>query len=334
MIIVVGEAVVDIVTSEHGETTAHPGGSPANVAVGLGRLGSPVSLLTRFGRDPHGEMLAAHLADSSVTVIGNPTMGETPTGTAIARTDTTGSATYEFAISWDPTPEPDEFPAGMACLHTGSIAVTLEPGATTVRRLLEQARGRCTVSYDPNCRPTLMGEPAQARTLIEHRAALADVVKVSDDDLDWLYPGRDITEIAREWLERGPALVVVTRGAAGSYGVCGSGDVHCPAPTVEVADTVGAGDAFTAGLLDALRRLDLLGVDQASRLRRLGPETLMELLGEASLVSALTCVRPGADPPTAREVERHRRNIHGAGVDPARVFGPAQPAVNPRNRVG
>ncbi|WP_020556910.1 carbohydrate kinase family protein [Embleya scabrispora] len=329
MIFVVGEAVVDLVTSGHGDTAAHPGGSPANVAVGLGRLGSPVSLLTQYGRDPYGEMLAGHFADSLVTVVGEATAGDLPTSTAIARTDTAGAATYEFALSWDPAPIPDELPAGMVCLHTGSIAVTLEPGATTVRRLLEQARGRCTVSYDPNCRPTLMGGPTRARTLIEHRAALADVVKVSNDDLGWLYPGRDITDVAREWLERGPALVVVTRGAAGSYGVCGSGDVHCPAPTVEVADTVGAGDAFTAGLLDALRRLDLLGVDNAPRLRRLGPGTLFELLGEASLVSALTCARPGADPPTAQEVESHRHNIRNASTDRARPSGAAQLAPSP-----
>ncbi|MEU8518906.1 carbohydrate kinase [Streptomyces sp. NBC_01216] len=311
MFLVVGEAVVDIVKSGQGDTAAYPGGSPANVAVGLGRLGNPVSLLTRYGRDPYGEMLAAHFADSSVTLLGDTTADGLPTSTAIARTDTAGAATYEFVISWDlaPIPEPDELPDGVVCLHTGSIAAALEPGATTVRRLLKQARGRCTVSYDPNCRPTLMGEPMRARTLIEHRAALADVVKVSDDDLDWLYPGRDIEDVAREWLERGPALVVVTRGAAGSYGVCRSGGVHCPAPTVEVADTVGAGDAFTAGLLDALRRLDLLGAGNASRLRRLGPETLIELLGEASLVSALTCVRPGADPPTAQELESHRHGV-------------------------
>ncbi|MET8702022.1 carbohydrate kinase [Kitasatospora sp. NPDC004723] len=316
MITVVGEAVMDLVRSVQGATTAHPGGSPANVAVGLGRLGHPVALLTRLGQDPHGAQLAAHLAGSGVALVGG-VMDDHPTSTAIARTDDSGGATYEFAITWHlDGPEPDGLLARSACLHTGSIAATLEPGAGMVRRLMERARGRCTVSYDPNCRPSLMGRPDEARARIESLVASADVVKASDEDLAWLHPGQDVVDVAREWLALGPAVVVVTRGGTGSVGLCREGRVTRPTVPVEVADTVGAGDAFMAGLLDALHRRGLLGPDNADRLRGIDTRVLGELLDEASLVSAITCTRPGANPPTAEELAAFREGCERAGQEP------------------
>ncbi|MFE7488485.1 carbohydrate kinase [Kitasatospora sp. NPDC057541] len=315
MITVVGEAVMDLVRSVHGATTAHPGGSPANVAVGLGRLGHPVALLTRLGQDAHGAQLAAHLAGSGVALVGG-VVDDHPTSTAIAHTDVSGGATYEFAITWHlDGPDPDGLPARSACLHTGSIAATLEPGAGTVRRLMERARGRCTVSYDPNCRPSLMGHPEEARARIESLVASADVVKASDEDLAWLHPGRDVVDVAREWLALGPAVVVVTRGGTGSVGLCREGTVARPAVPVEVTDTVGAGDAFMAGLLDALYRRGLLGADHADRLHGIDTRALGELLDEASLVSAVTCTRPGANPPTAEELAAFREGRERAGQE-------------------
>ncbi|MFF7456598.1 carbohydrate kinase [Kitasatospora sp. NPDC008115] len=312
MITVVGEAVMDLVRSDQGRTTAHPGGSPANVAVGLGRLGNDVALLTRLGPDAHGTRLARHLVGSGVALAAGA-VDEHPTSTAIARTDESGSATYEFAITWQlPDLEPDELLAGSACLHTGSIAATLEPGASTVRRLVERARGRRTVSYDPNCRPSLMGDPEQARARIESLVASADVVKASDEDLAWLRPGQDVVDVARQWLALGPSLVVVTRGAAGAVGVCRAGTVEQRARRVTVADTVGAGDAFMAGLLDALHRHDLLGPDNAGRLHGIDTATLAELLDTASLVSAFTCTRPGANPPTAEELAAYRASVRSS----------------------
>ncbi|MFI6151598.1 carbohydrate kinase [Kitasatospora sp. NPDC051170] len=312
MITVVGEAVMDLVRSGQGQPTAHPGGSPANVAVGLGRLGNDVALLTRLGPDAHGTRLARHLVGSGVTLAAGA-VDEHPTSTALAHTDESGSATYEFAITWQlPDLDPDELLAGSPCLHTGSIAATLEPGASTVRRLVERARGRRTVSYDPNCRPSLMGDPEQARTRIESLVASADVVKASDEDLAWLRPGQDVVDVARRWLALGPSLVVVTRGAAGAVGVCRAGTVEQRARRVTVADTVGAGDAFMAGLLDALHRHDLLGPENADRLHGIDTATLAELLDTASLVSAFTCTRPGANPPTAEELAAYRASIRSS----------------------
>ncbi|WP_331772659.1 PfkB family carbohydrate kinase (plasmid) [Embleya sp. NBC_00888] len=165
-----------------------------------------------------------------------------------------------------------------------------------------------TISYDPNCRPSLMGDPASARIRIESLVALADVVKVSSEDLEWLCPSRDVADAAQDGLARGPAMVVVvvvTLGAAGAYGVCGAGSTSVPAVAVTVADTVGAGDAYTAGLLDALYRRGLLGVPELGTLT--SPDLLTDILAEASVISALTCSRPGADPPTAAEVRAFRR---------------------------
>ncbi|WP_331766757.1 carbohydrate kinase [Embleya sp. NBC_00896] len=309
MITVVGEALIDLVRVEGGDPVARPGGSPANVAVGLGRLGAPVHLITRYGRDPHGELLAAHLAASEVRVAPS-SVHDGRTSVARADVDAAGVATYAFDIVWDPAPGTG-VPADSGCVHTGSIAAMLAPGADAVRGLLaaEHARGRSVVSYDPNCRPTLMGEPRAARDRIESLVALSDVVKVSDEDLAWLYPARDFAAVADAWLARGPGLVVVTRGGEGSYGVCRAGSATVPAEPVTVVDTVGAGDAYTAGLLDALRRL---GRWDRAGIRRLDVPTLATLLADASVVSAITCSRAGANPPTRAEVDWYLRRGAGA----------------------
>ncbi|MFI6977343.1 carbohydrate kinase [Embleya sp. NPDC050154] len=314
MITVIGEALIDLVSVRGGEPLAHPGGSPANVAVGLSRLGVPVHLITRHGRDPHGALIAAHLAASTVEVApGSAHAGRT--SVARADLDAAGAATYTFDIAWE-LPEPIRVPATTRCVHTGSIAATLAPGADAVRRVLaaEHASGTTLVSYDPNCRPSLMGDRERTRTRIESLVALSDVVKVSDEDLEWLYPGRDFVAAADAWRALGPSLVVVTRGAEGSYGVCRAGHATAPARPVRVVDTVGAGDAYTAGLLDALRRRNLL--DPAG-IRDLDPTTLGTLLADASVVAALTCSRAGANPPTAAELSAYRRT-HGLSCEAGR----------------
>ena len=215
MFVVVGEALVDLVGDPGGRTfVAHPGGSPANVALGLARLGNPVTLLTRLGRDAFGELIAAHLEGSGVQVDRG---GERGAATSLAiATVVAGIASYDFRIDWDlATPAP--LPIGARCLHTGSLATALPPGEEKVVDLVEREhrRGRVTVSYDPNVRPALLGDSALARPDVERLVGLSDIVKVSDEDLDWLYPGRHNEDVAREWLAGGPALVVVTRGGAG-----------------------------------------------------------------------------------------------------------------------
>jgi fructokinase len=303
MFVVVGEALVDLVGQRGGRTlVAHPGGSPANVALGLARLGDPVTLMTRLGRDAFGEMISAHLQASGVRVAGGPGEG-TSTSLAVA-TLAAGIATYDFRIDWDiGVLEP--LPIETRCLHTGSLATVLAPGRRNVEDIMEREhqRGRVTISYDPNVRPALLGTPERARPDIENLVALSDVVKVSDEDLHWLYPDRPDEDVAREWLGRGPVLVVVTRGGHGVYAVTADLELRRPATPIDLVDTVGAGDSFTSGLLDGLRRADLIGGPRRDALAAIDESTLVSVLDAASLVAAITCSRPGANPPTRAEVE-------------------------------
>ena len=303
MFVVVGEALIDLVGQRGGRTlAAHPGGSPANVALGLARLGVPVTLKTRLGRDAFGEMISAHLEASGVLVDGGPE-GGVSTSLAIA-TLAAGIASYDFRIDWDVGPLAP-LPIEARCLHTGSLATVLPPGEASVVDLVEREhkRGRVTVSYDPNVRPALLGDAAQARPDIERLVALSDVVKVSDEDLRWLYPNRRDEDVAQAWLASGPALVVVTRGGAGVYAVSAGLELHRQAVPIDLVDTVGAGDSFTSGLLDGLHRADLVSGARRDALAAIDEATLGSVLDAAALIAAITCSRPGADPPTRAEVD-------------------------------
>ncbi len=303
MFAVVGEALVDLVGERGGQTfAAHPGGSPANVALGLARLGVPVTLRTRLGRDAFGQLIASHLEASGVVVDGGPDPRGN-TSLAIA-TLAAGAASYDFRIEWDITDLPP-LPIGTQCLHTGSLATALPPGDIAVVDLVrrERQRGRVTVSYDPNVRPALLGDAERARPRIEGLVAVSDVVKVSDEDLGWVYPGERIEDVAGRWLTTGPALVVVTCAGAGVYAVSRAHEVSRPAASVDLVDTVGAGDSYTSGLLDGLRRADLVGGQRREALVTADESTLISILDRAALIAAITCSRSGADPPTRAEVD-------------------------------
>jgi fructokinase len=303
MFVVVGEALVDLVGQRGGRTwVAHPGGSPANVALGLARLGVPVTLKTRLGRDAFGQMISAHLEASGVRVDGGPVEG-TSTSLAIA-TLAAGIASYDFRIDWD-VGELAPLPIETRALHTGSLATALPPGKANVVDLVEREhkRGRVTISYDPNVRPALLGDPAQARPDIERLVALSDVVKVSDEDLRWLYPNQRDEDVAQGWLASGPALVVVTLGSAGIYAISANVELRRPALPIDLVDTVGAGDSFTSGLLDGLHRADLIGGARREGLATIDESTLVSVVEVAAVVAAITCSRPGANPPTRAEVD-------------------------------
>jgi fructokinase len=302
VITVVGEALIDVVHRPGGANAAYPGGSPANVAVALARLGVPTSLITRLGQDEYGALVRAHLVDNGVELLGS-VHDDNPTSVAEATLDEHGVATYFFRLTWDLGDAEPALADGSVCLHTGSLGTVLEPGNTAVRRMLAHAKGSVTLSYDPNCRPALMGKAEDAREGVEELVALVDVVKVSEEDLEWLYAGESYADCARRWLELGPALIVVTLGGNGALGVTKSGTVTRPGVPVKVVDTVGAGDSFTAGLLDGLRRRDLLGAGARDRLAALGTGELGAVLDEASLVASITVGRAGADPPTRAELD-------------------------------
>lgn len=306
MLTVIGEGLVDVVQRASG-IEAHVGGSPLNVAVGLARLDHPVQFIGRYGRDAYGDSVAAHLRASSVMLPQGP--DDLPTSVATALIDDDGAATYTFDLTWELPGLADRLGfmlQGTTLLHTGSIATMLAPGATAVLAAVEYAHPRATISFDPNCRPSIIGDVDYARRQAEKFASLADVVKASDEDLEWLYPGVDPIDSARRWLSlggaEGPAMVVVTRGATGPWGITAAGEAVYPAPKVVVADTVGAGDSFMAALLSGIVDRGLDGAQNRKDLRELPAEGLADLLAHASRAAAVTVSRPGANPPTRAEL--------------------------------
>jgi len=305
---VVGEALVDFVpTDRAGLFEAAPGGSPANVAVGLARLGVPVRLLARIADDPLGRRIRGHLTDNGVD-LSHTVRALEPTSLAIVALGEGGVPEYDFRMQgtadwqWRDAELAGALDGRLVALHAGSLALTMPPGAEVLARLVRRARQHVTVSYDPNCRPQLMGQPDTLRPRVEQLVEAADLVKVSAEDLTWLLPGQPPEEVATAWRTRGPALVVVTLGPGGVVAASADGVVRRPGSRVAVVDTVGAGDAFTSGLLAGLHRRQLLGAHRRPDLAAVDRGTLADVLDEAVLVAALTCTRRGADPPSAAEL--------------------------------
>jgi len=300
--LVIGESLIDIVHSPDGSAREHVGGSPANVAVGLARLGHEVTLATMLGRDEKGTRIASLLHGEGVALT-QDSLGSKPTSVATSMLDATGAATYGFDLTWELNQ--DQPLEGLGHVHTGSIAATLEPGATAVLATLQRARPGATISYDPNARPALMGDPQEVRAKIEALIGLSDVVKASDQDIAWLYGDVPLPEILRLWGLLGPALIVLTRGDQGAVmGLTNTGELaSVDAPVVEVVDTVGAGDAFMAGLLSGLLDARLLGdIAARDRLRSAVLSDVRPAVHRGLTCAAVTVSRPGADPPRRSEV--------------------------------
>jgi fructokinase len=270
-----------------------------------------VRFATRIGRDHFGGLLCEHLRSAGVELTPGSVHGPA-TSTATALLDAAGAATYTFELDWNPAREAVEAVCGgpPAHLHTGSIAAALLPGADAVLAAVEAVRASATVSYDPNLRPALLGSPDRERSRVERLVAASDVVKAADEDLAWLYPGLDPEKAAARWAESGgPALVVLTLGARGARVWWRHGSAAVPPVSVAVADTVGAGDAFTAALVGGLLDAGLLGGSPACRAALLAatdgellPAAVRDALASAALAAALTCAREGANPPTRAEL--------------------------------
>ena len=260
-VLAIGEALIDVVvTYEQPDFPFEiPGGSPANVALTLGRLGRPVALATWFGADTLGRLIDFHMNDSGVYVT-PASRGASHTSTALARLDENGAASYTFDLEWAPT-APIEVPETAQIIEAGSISAIIEPGASAVLDALARGREHALVFFDPNARPSIMGEPAVALVSLERFIALADVVKVSDEDIEWLTGGVPIDKVVNRWLGMGPSLVVVTRGKHGSDVATASGLRFTKTTSdVKVVDTVGAGDSFMGGMIDAMWGMGLRGV--------------------------------------------------------------------------
>ncbi|GAA4218077.1 fructokinase [Streptosporangium album] len=305
---VLGECVADAFatgSASQGELTLRvlPGGSPANTAVALSRLGTPARFLGRISHDSFGAMFRAHLEDSGVDLSRCVTADE-PSTLAVATLDESGQAVYSFHAegaadwAWSTAELTSERLGHVSCLHTGSLALVRAPGAERVEELLGQAAARATVSIDPNVRAGLV-DPAVYRERMPAWCALADIIKLSDDDLECINPGESLDRVCDTWHAAGARLVVVTRGSRGATVSVDGERATVSAPATEVVDTVGAGDSFTAGLLHRLHTSGLLG----GRLDILGLDQARDAAAFAVRVAALTCSVAGANPPWARDLD-------------------------------
>jgi fructokinase len=299
-IVVVGEALVDVVVPADGETSSAVGGSPLNVAVGLARLEVPALLITRVGDDEHGRWVSDHVREAGVELAGTAVVPGTTTSTATARLDEVQVARYEFDLVWDL--EHHALPDARA-LHVGSLGATLLPGRHAVDDLVRQAEElELFVSYDPNVRPSFVTDPAEAWRDVAEIASHCRLVKVSDEDLEVLRPGVPHEALARELLRGATTeLVVVTHGPEGATAYAPDFHVDASAPVVEVVDTVGAGDAFMSGLLAVLSDWDVYA-DGPGALDAMDEDRVALLLRGAMAVAAVTCTRRGASSPTRREL--------------------------------
>ena len=287
-VLVIGEALVDI-TTIGAEAIEIPGGGPANVALGLGRRGVDVALLTSLGPDARGSAITRHLERSGVWVLAESFV-EHPTSTAHAHILDDGAARYEFSIDW--TVSRESLPVRPRTIHAGSIAAFLAPGDEVVLEHIDRLAPEI-VTFDPNIRPALVGDPHRARVRFEEFARRSTVLKLSDEDAGYLYPGLDEAEVLDAIGELGPRLVALTRGARGAVLAAERTIVDVPGRSVIVADTIGAGDTFMASLVADYP--DLHGAALTEReLRGLGERAVD--------AAAITVSRPGADLPWAAEL--------------------------------
>lgn len=287
-ILVVGEALVDIV-EQGGVRTEHMGGSPANVALGLGRLGVRVGLLTQLAHDARGSRIVEHLAESGVHVLPE-SMGAPSTSTALARIELDGHADYEFELAWNEVALVTDVRPRL--VHTGSIAAFVEPGAASVRELLSSTSAR-EVTFDPNIRAGLLPSHGTTFPVFEATVRQCTAVKLSDEDADWLYPGASPDDVLEAVLRLGPHLAAITLGATGAIIATPNHRVRIPAPVVEAVDTIGAGDTFMASLIYSVLRS---GSDTLDR------DALEQIGAEAVRAAAITVSRAGANLPWSDEL--------------------------------
>ena len=305
MLLISGEALIDLIPDPVKAMSydAVLGGSPYNVAIGLGRLGAPTAFVSRISADGNGEALAAALVGEGVDL---SLVARDPRPTTLAfvmrGTAKTGSR-YSFyldATAFDgPWPFPIEWPKGARHLHVGSIAAVDPRHGASVVDALSRAHAVATTSFDPNIRPLVTPDREAVTRLVERQIAVSHIVKASEEDLEWLYPGQAVEASLARWALSGPRFCVATLGERGAIAYLGDRRFAVAAPKVDVVDTVGAGDSFMSALLSAMDRDGALGAHSSA------PDAarFTRWLAFAAAASAITCTRKGSDPPTRADVE-------------------------------
>lgn len=301
MIVVAGEALIDLIVRPDGQLVPVAGGGPYNTARAIGRLGVEVAWLGGLSRDHFGHVLEGGLAADGVSLaLADRT--DLPTTLAVAELDEGGAATYRFYV--DSTSAPavaaealaDGLPASTQAVHVGTLGLVLEPMATTLEALVAELPGNVLLMVDPNCRPSIIRDPDGFRARIGRVFARADVVKVSTEDLAFLLPGQMADESARRVAALGPRVVMVTDGARPVRAWIDGAVCEVEAPAVTVVDTVGAGDTFGGAFLACL----LAG--GGGREAVADPAAVLRAVRFAVRASAMVCERPGADPPTLAQL--------------------------------
>jgi fructokinase len=302
VIIVTGEALIDLIVGADGALSAIPGGGPYNTARAIARLGERVTFLGRISTDRFGRDLRANLARDGVAADGVIETDD-PTTLAVVELDERGVARYSFYVQGTSAAGLTEMDvagvvsASATALHVGTLGLVLEPAGTTIERLVERSDSSRLVMLDPNCRPSATTDPAAFRARIDRIAGRADVVKVSDDDLRFLAPEQDPDATIDRLLALGAGVVLRTHGSDDVEIRMASGRGTVAVPTVEVVDTVGAGDAFGGGFLASWTAAGRGRDDLASM------DLVCDSVRMAVQVAALSCARSGADPPTLAELE-------------------------------
>ena len=304
MILISGEALVDLNPDPDydGRYDAVLGGSPYNVAIGLARLGGRASFISRISADANGEALAAALVAAGVDLsLAARDLKPTTLAFVMRGTAQTGSR-YSFYLdgtAYDgPWPFPKPWPQGVNHLHVGSFSA-VERHGHAVAEAMAAVRTQATVSFDPNIRPFVTPDRDAVRSLVERQVGLADFVKASEEDVEWLYPGRAVEDSLQAWAGIGPQFVIATLGGEGAVGYLGRERIAILPRKVTVVDTVGAGDSFMSSLLFAMDRDGALGRGAAPPT----PQKFEQWSDFASRASSITCARKGSDPPTLAEVE-------------------------------
>ncbi len=307
-VLVIGEALIDVVHGLNGEVKNIPGGSPANTAVALSRLGIETFMKARSSNDDFGVAIKNYLSSQDVNIRFSISVDE-PSSVIKAVIQNDGSAKYEASLDgasdfgWKPEELQKQIDPEIKIIHLGSLTSYIEPGASNVENWYKQLRNNSKhlLTFDPNIRHPLDAQPEdEVRKRAKNLASLAHVVKASDEDLSWISPDQDVIETAKNFIENGTTLVVITLGKNGAVAINSNFEViQIPAPVVEVKDTIGAGDTFAAALIAQLLEKQI--VDEKA-LSALPLSDLRDILSNCAMTSALTCSRQGANPPYRHEV--------------------------------